>query len=265
MGTLMHYDERAAYYAVEHQHTNDHAFLTRLITPEVNHILEIPCGVGRNVFLLAQSGRRVVAVDLEPAMITQLQKRLENYTGLDNIFPRVGNMCTLDLQEHFDLIIVPQEAFQLLTDQSQARQALTSLARHLAPDGTLMVDLATYRSGRPSDAHLHPTYFDPTLPDGRLVHEWTRMAPAGTQIERSRIQHRLDDTRITVEFHYHIRHTNGETHNRTAHIEMRCYAYKEFVEMAQKSRLAPRAIYRNYHAEPFGPDAVRMIFLLQHA
>jgi cyclopropane fatty-acyl-phospholipid synthase-like methyltransferase len=82
---LMHYDERAEFYDIDYQCNADHEFIRRLITPGVHRILEIPCGVGRNTFVIAESGRRVVAVDLEPAMVAHLKKRIANLEGVKNV------------------------------------------------------------------------------------------------------------------------------------------------------------------------------------
>jgi hypothetical protein len=153
----------------------------------------------------------------------------------------------------------------LLTEKAHVIQALTMLERHLTPEGILMMDLATYRSGRCEDSHLHPDYFNPEVSDGQLVEEWTRTSCTGVRVQRSRVQHRLNDSKIRVDFHYKIQAACGKETKRSAYIEMRCYTYDQFVNLAKQCNLVPREVYRNYAGAPYEADAIRMIFLVQRA
>lgn len=260
---LIDYKERAEFYDIECSQKDDHGFISSLITPDVEQILEIPCGTGRNTFVLADSARRVTAVDMEPAMTKYLEKRIEDLGIYSNITVLNGDMRTLDLDDTFDLIIIQREAFQLITEKDDALKALKILGRHLNPQGCMVVDLATFHNGSKKESYLHPGYFDPTTSDGQLVKEWVRHTGNGKCIERSRIQNRITDSILSVVFYYKITLPTGTQKKYSAQIELRCYSYMEFNDMAIRSNLKASQVYRNYTGASYGAGAVRMIFLLQ--
>jgi cyclopropane fatty-acyl-phospholipid synthase-like methyltransferase len=173
------YAERAAFYETEYATTADHAFLKALVTPDVHAILEVPAGVGRNLDWLAATGREVVMADLERAMIVHLRERLAERGAQERVTALVADMRSLNLPRRFDLLIVPQGGLQLLSGPEDALRALQSLRPHLRSRGRLVLDLATFEAGVDGDEDARPSYFDPIVPNGQLVHEWVRPLPDG--------------------------------------------------------------------------------------
>jgi ubiquinone/menaquinone biosynthesis C-methylase UbiE len=99
-------------------------------------VLDIACGTGRVALRLAQTGVRVVGMDLAPDMLAVAQKK----TGsLPNVRWVKGDMRTFDLGERFGLVIIPVHSFQfMLTPQDQV-ECLQCIRRHLLPGGLLVV------------------------------------------------------------------------------------------------------------------------------
>ncbi|ESX66276.1 MULTISPECIES: methyltransferase domain-containing protein [unclassified Mesorhizobium] len=254
------YKERAAYYDVEYTDTVDHAFLASLVGGSTRSVLEIPCGVGRNALNLARSGCSIVAVDNEPAMVERLTEKAEKL-GFNNVSALVRDLRTLDLEERFDLILVPREAFQLLVDLSQARQSLKALRRHLSDDGTLMIDLSSFAKVRPEQAYLQPDYFDPTAPDGSWRFEWTRPLAARLTLSRHRMQQHNCDGTVDVSFR-HIRDTETAIDETETTIRLRPYCVDEFTALCVDAGLKVEKVFGDYGRNWYQPNDARMIFLL---
>ena len=85
------YKERAAFYAVEYVDDVDASFILSLVDDKTANILEIPCGVGRNVINLAKTGRKIVAADIEPQMVQELTMRSKR-AGIGNIQAVVADL-----------------------------------------------------------------------------------------------------------------------------------------------------------------------------
>lgn len=268
---VISYAERAAFVEVEYPRTDDHELLRSLLQDGVQSVLDIPCDVGRNTLFLARAGVRLFAVDREPAMIEKLAERLAARGDRAAVELRVGDMCDLDLGERFDLIAVQREGFQLITDRDDAARALRAMARHLAPGGTMLVDLATFAPGDAEDEAIAPTYFDPRWPDGVAKEEWVQRLPTGDTVARTRIQRRIDQDRILLSYRYDVRARAadapapraGDGESWVMDVPMAVYSIDGFTALARAAGLVPRAVYRDYQRRPWSPGAHRMIFLLE--
>jgi len=255
------YKDRANFYEVEYAETADQYFLRSLITPKVKSVLEIPCGVGRNALQLAESGAKVVAVDREPAMIRKLKKRIGMLHNCKNLEPLEGDMVSLNLQREFDLIIVPREAFQMIIEDHHALQVLKRLKFHLSRNGSMVIDLATFKKSKLNEQSIQPDYYDPNLPDGDKIFDWTKKISSGDIITRHRIQQHYNKF-VEIEYHYDIRRLSGKTEKWVSKVTLRVYTKEDFTALAKCAGLIPDKIIRNYLYEPFESGAVRMIFFL---
>jgi len=255
------YAERAGFYETEYATTVDHAFLKALVTPDVRAILEVPAGVGRNLDWLAATRREVVMADLEPAMVARLRERIAERHPEERVTALAADMRYLNLPRRFDLIIVPQGGLQLLPGPEDALRALTSLRLHLRPTGRLVLDLATFEAGVDGDDEAGPSYFDPTVPNGQLVHEWTRPLPDGKQLTRCRTQH-LEPETLTTTFFYRLAGTDGTVEESNFVMGSRRFQHDQVMLLADAARLHMQAVYRNYHGDPYMGSGHRMIFVL---
>lgn len=258
------YRERAAFYEVEYREDVDQAFLRSLVTDEVDSILEIPCGAGRNAGWLAETGRFVVCADVEPAMIEQLERRGRDLGIEDRIHATVADMRDLNLGRTFDLILVPREAFQLLTDDGEALRALKALCEHLTSNGTLLIDLCKFSTDDHGDRSTYPDYFDPKVEDGQLIFEWSRTLGSGEQLTRSRIQHR-EDGDVKIEYFYTITSRGEIVYRWDSEIWLRSYSYGGFAALLNKASLGICEAYRNYSMAPYTPGSSRIIALIERS
>ncbi|MCF1450575.1 methyltransferase domain-containing protein [Agrobacterium vitis] len=256
------YKERASLYAAEYTDTVDFDFLRSFVTPAVTSILEIPSGVGRNVMNMATTGCSIVAVDREPEMVRFLEERIRSSQPKSNVEALVGDLTTLDLDKVFDLILVPREAFQLLTSQDASRQALLSLKKHLSQRGILIIDLSPF-SHSPAAAHdLRPDYYNPMLPDGVWNFDWERQANAQVRFSREHLQRHHKDDDLEIRFRYHITGESGQSYLTETSTSFTIYTQESFNGLAASCGFSISACYGDYHFKPFETGDPRMIFCL---
>lgn len=258
------YAERARFYEVEYRTDIDRPFLRSLLTPEVRSVLEIPCGAGRNLDWLADSGRQVVCADIEPAMVERVRERITAAGAGERVSAVIADLCELDLGRRFDLILVPQEAFQLLAEPGQAERALHRLAQHLTRDGTLLLDLHTFRADRPGVRSPLPDYFDPAVPAGELTVEWTRPVDGRRWLSRARRQHD-EGTAVRVEYHYQLGAGNRLISSWQSEIRLRRHTLGELRSLAAHAGLRVTQVASGYDGTPHTPGAARLVTLLRPA
>lgn len=260
------YRERARFYEIEYRTDVDHAYIGGLAEGKVRSALEIPCAVGRNMDVwLARPDLDVVVADIEPEMVRRYGERLKARGGGAHITPMVADMCRMDMGRRFDLIVVPQEAFQLIPGRQAAELALAALRRHLAADGLLMIDIAFFAQGdEPHDRDVQPVYYDPDIPDGQLYQAWVRDLPEGGTLSQARIQYQNDEETHFDNF-YTLRRPHEPERRWRTEVRLRRYDADGFMAMLEEAGLRPRAIYRDYDRTPYRPGAARMVIEIERA
>jgi SAM-dependent methyltransferase len=114
----------------------DPARVVRLLNPRPEWtILDLGCGNGAFTFELARRVRRVVAVDVQPAMIDALEARIRD-AGLGNVRARVAPATHLPFDDGvFDAALMIS-VLPMLHDRAAA---LAEVRRTLKPDGMLVI------------------------------------------------------------------------------------------------------------------------------
>jgi SAM-dependent methyltransferase len=92
-------------------------------------ILELGCGPGRVTRPLVALGHRVTGVDNSPAMLAHLG-------GVESVEPVLAELAELDLRpRRWSCVLMASH----LVNDDQGEAFLTSAARHVAPDGCVLV------------------------------------------------------------------------------------------------------------------------------
>ena len=250
------YGERAALYAYELADTIDQSFLAKLARAADGPVVEVPCGSGRNLRLLAATGRHVTGIDLEPAMVRAARRAVR---ASPDVRVEVGDMRAFGVGGGAALVLVPREAFQLLPTYADALAALHCFRGQLRPGGTVMLDLATFALGSANEQRLHPSYFDPRIPDGRLVHDWARAIPGG-RLERCHWQQQEHEA-VTVGYHYQIRRETGPCTTSEARIRLLRYSEERVAGLLAEAGLRPRALLGDYEGEKYRSGSPRLIVI----
>jgi len=257
------YAERSEFYEIEHATDMDAGFLTSFLMDETKSVLEVPCGVGRNVFLFAEHGIEAVGIDLEHQMIAQAKQRLS-----DPLFARFGHnasfhqgdMRQLSLGRAFDLVVTPIDAFQLLLNDDDAVSALESLGNCVASEGSLIIDLA--RFGDTSiDLHSRPVFYDPKQPDGIIIKEWTRTLNTGATLTRSRRQTH-DGRLMKFRFFYEV---SGRIDERKLYTDLtlRKYNRSQIEKLIRQAGLTIVNSFGNHNRDELTDRSARLIYELQ--
>ena len=97
-------------------------------------VLEVAAGTGLVTAVLARNAAHVVATDYAPAMIEQLQRRLDEQ-GLANVECRVADLYRLDMPPASFDAVVAANVLHLVNDLEHALAALVNLLR---PGGILV-------------------------------------------------------------------------------------------------------------------------------
>jgi 2-polyprenyl-3-methyl-5-hydroxy-6-metoxy-1,4-benzoquinol methylase len=101
-------------------------------------VLDIGCGVGRWSRRLARRGARVTGIDLSPTMVDEARRRAR----VDGVASRcdfqVADVTRLDLSERFSLVL-GITVLQHILEMDRLDAAVERLARHLAPNGRLVL------------------------------------------------------------------------------------------------------------------------------
>jgi len=250
------YRERAAFYALEHADTIDQPLLVELARQADGPVLEVPCGSGRNLLLLAASSQKVTGIDLEPQMVGAARATV---AGRANVHVDQGDMRSFTLTDRAGLIVVPREAFQLLETQDDALTALRNFRDHLRSGGRLMLDLATFAPGNEREQHLHPSYFDPRTADGRYVCDWVRDLANG-QLERWHSQQRAEGS-VIISYRYELRERGRPSERAEAEIRLMRLSADQVTRLLGDAGLPEIALYGDYDRHPYENGSPRLIVL----
>lgn len=101
-------------------------------------VLDAGCGTGRVAVELDRRGIDVVGVDLDPQMLAEAESKAPGLRWIQ------ADLCTLDLQRRFDLVVMAGNVMIFLEPGTEPTVA-ANMARHLAPGGLL---LAGFQLGR---------------------------------------------------------------------------------------------------------------------
>jgi SAM-dependent methyltransferase len=102
--------------------------------PGARRILDVACGTGEHARHLAALGFAVDGVDIEPAFVELARAKCPEGTF------RIADMTSLDLGETFDVVLCLFSAIGYVRTTDLLNQTVAHLARHLEPDGLLVVD-----------------------------------------------------------------------------------------------------------------------------
>lgn len=130
--TARHYDGVYSAKVLE-----DIPFYLELAAQSEGPILELAAGTGRVTIPLARAGHTITALDINPAMLSQLEAKLQ--LEPEEVRARVnlvqGDMVDFRLGQRFGLILMPFRGFQHLIEAERQRACLKRVADHLSAGG----------------------------------------------------------------------------------------------------------------------------------
>ena len=250
------YAPHARFYDLEHEdYQGDIAtyagFAARL---DLQDVLEVACGTGRLLVPLAVTGARVTGVDLSPAMLAIAREKVAAAKLEDRVRLVQDDMRSVDLAHRFGLVIVGLNSLMHMDTQSAQLEALKNAARHLAPDGRMVVDL-----------------FNPevVLPDaqqeGQLFLHCLKILPDGTHLLHFQSP-RVDRPTQVIDMtnYYDEMPPDGRVRRHMAPFSLRYLTAGELRLLVQQAGLALEALYGTYELDPFQNDSPRLIAVATH-
>lgn len=148
-------------------------------------VLDVGAGTGRVSLDLARGGHTVIALDHDPVLVAELQRRAADLP----VEAVRADARDFSLAQRFNLIIVPMQTVQLLGGASGRERFLRAAQRHLKAGGSLALAITeTLDHFAPEDAVTLP------LPDmrelGGVIYASqptaVREVPDGFVLERTR-------------------------------------------------------------------------------
>jgi len=209
-------------------------------------VLELGCGTGRVAGALAEAGAAVTAVDLSPDMLARAQASVgEAVRWIE------GDMRTLDLDERYDLVLVPLGGLQHLETPEEVADALATVARHLAPVGVAVVD-------------VEAPHADDWLPGPHpLVEHWTRPGCGGNVTKWVAIDARPSEQLRDVTYHFDVQGPDGGLRRHSASFTLRVVTVGEIALAARLAGLRIVAWYGDYEGSPPRDGDERIVALLE--
>jgi SAM-dependent methyltransferase len=209
-------------------------------------VLEMGCGSGRLLEGIARSGKEAVGVDISLPMLGRARRRLD---GAGARFYR-GHMTSRLPGRSFGLIILARHQLGYLRRRVELERMLEQVRDHLAPGGTLLLDLASpeavYGAGR-SRPVLQRAGWDDWL--NGWVRKW-----GGVTVHAERSEFEQTDY-YAIDFLHAPRRLLRET------ARMRVFSVGEAEQLLQVAGLRAVGSYSDYDLHgPLGSGG-RLLFL----
>jgi SAM-dependent methyltransferase len=220
-------------------------------------ILELGAGTGRISVPLAESGYRVTAVDIDPAMLARARDRARaaGSTTSDRIEFVEADLLGLALPaaRTYRLAIIALNTLFLLASRAAQRDAFATMARHLAPGGLAVVDIWL------------PDADDLARFDGRLILEYERRDPAtGTFVTKvAAAQHDAASGIVNLTSVFEEGPQGASPVRYVRRDALRLVSADELRDFAENAGLEVETLAGGYDLEPLGPGSERAIVIAQ--
>jgi len=221
-------------------------------------ILELAVGSGRLAIPLAAAGFAVTGVDNDPAMLDRARAaaavpgpgRTRKGRRLDLIQADLIGL-SLPAAGSFRLAFIALNSVLLLASRAAQREALRTLARHLAPGGLAVVDV--WQPGAEDLARF----------DGRIILEHARPDPETGRImtKASSAQHDPSSQLVTLTTIYEEGAQGGPPVRWLRTDRLRLVSADELVGFAEDAGLEVENLAGDYDLAPIGPSTDRAILV----
>ena len=137
MNEVLHTPDPRIYDAVYGDFTGDIPHVLALMKSAGGRVLELCCGNGRILIPALHAGITADGLDLSPAMIDDLRRKLAGRHADAQIV--VGDMRAFSLPRRYELIVIAFNSFLHNLTQDDQLATLAGCRRHLAPGGRLAI------------------------------------------------------------------------------------------------------------------------------
>jgi SAM-dependent methyltransferase len=215
-------------------------------------ILELAVGTGRIAVPIAEAGFDVTGVDVDPAMLDRARERAARGTAgrLELVEGDILGL-RLPVAGTFRLSIIALNSLLLLGSREAQREAIRTMAAHLAPGGLAVVDVWL------------PDADDLARFDGRIVLEYARTDPETglTVTKAGSAQHDSVSQQITLTTLYE-ESSQGSPARRWVRVDrLRLVSADELRGFAEDVGLEVELLAGGYDLSALGPTSDRAVLV----
>ena len=229
----------------------DVAFYVEEATRAGGPVLELGCGTGRITLPIARAGVAVTGLDASEGMLARCRMKLDAEPDAvrERVTLRRADARDFSLGATFALAIAPFRILQHVVAVDDQLRCLTSVARHVAPGGRLVLDVFNPSfAALTRDRATEQEDTAATLPDGRVLRRAIR-------VPRVRWTEQVSETELI----YYVG-APGETPRRTVQaFDMRWYVPAELVHLLARTGFAVREILGDFDRSPLTDGSPEMI------
>jgi len=251
---INNYDYIADLYDIYVPATFDIDFFVAETQKATGEVLELMSGTGRVSIPLIEAGVKLTCVDLSAESNAILENKLRQKGLQADVYQM--DVCELDLQKKFEMIIIPFHSFAHITSPGNQQEALAHIRRHLLPGGVFICTLGNPKPRQKAvdgKLHLLRKY---TLPDTQgMLLLWT-------------VENNSDDDEKIVEamqFYEEYDAKGTLKSKRLLELHFRLSHKDEFEKLAKDAGFKAKAFYGDYAYSEFCDDSPFMIWVLENA
>jgi SAM-dependent methyltransferase len=230
-------------------------FYLELAAQSAGPVLEIACGTGRILLLIARRGVTIHGVDNSQPMLEILKKNLaaEAESVRRQVTLHEGDMREFSLGGRFPLVIIPFRPLQHMYTVRDQLSALARAAHHLTNDGILAFDVFF-----PKFEKIHSR-----IGEEILEMEWSLASDATKIVRRYFRKESVSKINQVLSFNFIYRtYRAGEMILEEA-LKLSYFTYPHLRALFLLAGLEPVAEYGSFAKAPLDNNAEEMIFLLR--
>ena len=233
----------------------DEAFYVEEALKAGGSVLEIGCGTGRIMIPIAYSGVSIVGLDQAPAMLKIAREKVASLSveTCQRIRLVKDDMRAFDLDQRFNLVIMPYRTFNYMLTEDDQRSALTTIHDHLVDHGRLIFDVI--------DPGPDVIAASQETPGGSLKHIWSFAHPDSGRQVMAWDTRQFDPMEQTVEAYQYFKELDNEgreVSNTVIPFLLRYYYRYEMQHLLELCGFEVEVLYGDFQRSPFrhGNDQV---------
>ncbi|MEX1172271.1 MAG: class I SAM-dependent methyltransferase [Chloroflexota bacterium] len=217
-------------------------------------VLELAAGTGRLAVPLAAAGHPLTAVDIDPTMVARGRSRAyEAGLAEDRVRFVEADLLGLRLPDagRYAMAFIALNSIMLLDSRAAQRDAVATLAAHLAPGGLAVVDVWL------------PDADDLARFDGRVILEWPRTDPESGHLvtKAGSAQHDAASGTVALTTVYEVGPQGAPPVRWVRHDRLRLLGADELAAFAEDAGLRVELVAGGYDLEPLGPGSERAVLV----
>ena len=213
-----------------------------------HQVLELACGTGRLTLPIAQSGVKIVGLDLSASMLEQARTKAKG-AGVAIEFVE-GDCRTFDLERKFALIFMAFNSMQHLHDHASLAALFANVSKHLAEGGRFIFDVFNPKLDllvrKPDDRRLEREYEDPDG-HGTIAFESNVIYDDATQVSH-------------IKCYFVRREAEGERIDvRSEDLDLRCFFPQELDLLVRSQGFEIVQKFGNFERKPFASGDLKQV------